>query len=69
MIISEMHHRVTYMYVNFQQHRVSRSIKIVHTNLFANKRKLHKICNLQFEFRESASFRHASTDFLYFSQS
>ena len=42
---------ISYMYVNFQQNRVSRSVKIVHTNLFANNRKLHKIatCNSNFE--------------------
>ena len=32
-----MHHRKTYMYINFQQNRVSRSVKTVHTNLFAKK--------------------------------
>ena len=31
-----MRHRKTYMYVNFQQNRVNRSVKTVHTNLFAN---------------------------------
>ena len=30
-----MYHRKTYMYNNFQQNEVSRSFKIVHTNLFA----------------------------------
>ena len=34
---SNMHHRKTYMYINFQQNRVSRSVKNVHTNLFAKK--------------------------------
>ena len=34
-IISDMHHRITYMYINFQQNRVCRSVKTVHTNLFA----------------------------------
>ena len=34
-IISCMHHRMTYMYINFQQDEVSRSVKNVHTNLFA----------------------------------
>ena len=29
-----MHHRITYMYINFQQNRVCRSVKTVHTNLF-----------------------------------
>ena len=33
-IISDMHRRITYMYINFQQIRVSGSIKTVHTNLF-----------------------------------
>ena len=33
--ISNIHHRTTYMHSNFQQNRVSRSVKIVHTNLFA----------------------------------
>ena len=32
--LSDMHHRKTYMYINFQQNRVSRSVKTVHTNLF-----------------------------------
>ena len=41
-IILDMHHHKTYMNINFQQNRVSRSVKIVHTNLFANNFKLHK---------------------------
>ena len=32
-----------YMYMNFQQNWVSRSVKTVHTNLLANNRTLHKI--------------------------
>ena len=45
MIISEMHHRITYVYINFQQNRVSiRSVKIVHTNLFK-----FATCNSNFE--------------------
>ena len=35
MIISNMHHRNAYMYINFQQNRDSGSIKPVHTNLLA----------------------------------
>ena len=35
--LSNMHHRKTYLYINFQQNRVSRSVKNVHTNLFAKK--------------------------------
>ena len=38
-----MGHRIPYMYINFQQNQVSRSLKTVHTNIFANNRKLHKI--------------------------
>ena len=33
MCISNMHHHIAYMYINFQQNRVSRSVKTVHTNL------------------------------------
>ena len=40
--ISNMHHRTTYMHSNFQQNRVSRSVKTVHTNLFAKNCKLPK---------------------------
>ena len=46
-----MHHRVTYTSINFQQNRLAaRSVKTVHTNLFANNRKLHKYatCNSNF---------------------
>ena len=40
-IISDMHHRATYMYINFQKkNQASRSVKTVHTNLFANNHKL-----------------------------
>ena len=31
--LSDMHHCKTYMYFNFQQNRVSRSVKNVYTNL------------------------------------
>ena len=40
--LSDKHHLKTYMNINFQQNRVSRSVKIVHTNLFAKNCKLHK---------------------------
>ena len=45
--LSDMHHRKTYIYINFQQNRVCRSVKTVHTNLFAKICKLHKFatCN------------------------
>ena len=42
MIISDMHHHITYMYINFQQIRVIRSVKTMHTNIYANNRKLRK---------------------------
>ena len=44
---SDMHHRKTYMYNNFQQNRVSRSAKTVHINIFAKMFNLHKFatCN------------------------
>ena len=50
-IISDMHHPAMYMYINFQQNQASRSVKTVHTILFANNRKLHQFatCNLNFE--------------------
>ena len=37
--------------MNIQQNGVSRSVKTVHTNLFANNRKLHDFvtCNSNFE--------------------
>ena len=45
--LPDMHHRKTYMHINFQQNRVTRSVKTVHTNLFAKNCKLHKFvtCN------------------------
>ena len=44
-IISDMHHRITYMSINFQQNRVSRSVKSVRTNTFA--KKIASCINLQ----------------------
>ena len=41
LIISDMHHRAMYMYINFQQNQASRSVKNVHPNLFANNHELH----------------------------
>ena len=40
--LSDMHHGKTYMHINFQQNRVNRSVKTLHTNLFAKNCKLHK---------------------------
>ena len=56
-----MHHRITYMYINFQQNRVSRSIKTVHTNIFAKNRKLHKMATTNSNFEKKRYFRHASS--------
>ena len=46
--LSNMHHRKTYLYINFQQNRVSRSVKNVHTYLFA--KKIAGCINLQLRF-------------------
>ena len=40
-IISDMHHPAMNMYINFQQNQAGRSVKTVHTNLFANNHKSH----------------------------
>ena len=45
-IILDMHYRITYMYINFQQNLVCRSVKTVYTNLFAKNRKLHKFATI-----------------------
>ena len=42
-IITDMCHRIPYMYIKFQQNQVSRSLKTVHTNIFANNRKLQNL--------------------------
>ena len=55
-----MHHWVTYMYINFQQNRVNRSVIIVHTNLFPKKSKLHKLATTNNNFEKIDHFRHAS---------
>ena len=40
--LSNTHHRKTYMYINFQQSWVSRSVKnnYIHTNLFPKKSQI-----------------------------
>ena len=60
---SDMYHHKTYMYINFQQNRVCRSVKTVHTNLFAKKNgKLHKFATIPIvNFKKIISFRHASS--------
>ena len=63
-ILLDMHHHKTYTYINFQQNRVSRSVKTVHTNLFAKNCKLHKFttCNLNFEKSRLSDMHHPLTD-------
>ena len=40
------------MYIDFQQNRVCRSVKTVHTNLFAQYRKLHKFATTNNNFKK-----------------
>ena len=51
-IISDMHHRKTYMHINFQQNRVNRSVKTVRTNLFAKNCKLHTFATTNSIFKD-----------------
>ena len=46
------------MYIDFQQNRVYRSVKTVHTNLFAQYRKLHKFATTNSNFEKNNYFRH-----------
>ena len=51
MIISEMHHRITYVYINFQQIRVNIvSQNYAHNYNFAYNRKLHKFATTNSNF-------------------
>ena len=54
------HYCTTYMYINFQQIRFSRSVQTVHTNIFANNRNLHKFATTNSNFEKKRLFRHAS---------
>ena len=56
-----MRHRITYMYINFQQNRVNRSVKTVLTNLFAKIRKFHEFATPNGNIYKIDSFRHASS--------
>ena len=47
-----MCHRKTYMYINFQQNLVCRSVKTVYTNLFAQYRKLQKFATTNSNFEK-----------------
>ena len=44
------------MYIDFQQNRVCRSVKTVHTNLFAQYRKLHKVATTNSTFEKKKFF-------------
>ena len=58
---SDMHHHRTYMHINFQQNRVNRSVKTVHTNLFVQYRKLHKFATTNSNFEKNQSFTQTSS--------
>ena len=60
-ITLDMRHHKTYMYINFQQNRVCRSVKTVHTNIFAKNGKLHKFATNNSNFEKIGSFKHASS--------
>ena len=52
----DMHYCITYMYINFQQTRVSRSVQTVHTNIFANNRNLHKFATTNSNFEKKKDY-------------
>ena len=58
-IILNMHHRITCMYTNFQQNRLSRPVKTVHANLFAKTRKLDKFATINNNLIKINYFRHS----------
>ena len=49
-IMSDMHRHEAYMSINFQQNRVSRSVKTVHIYLFTKNHKLHKFASTNSNF-------------------
>ena len=52
-LIGDMRHRKTYMYINFQQNWVNRSVIIVPTNLIAKNCKFHKFATCNSNFKKS----------------
>ena len=46
------------MYIDFEQNRVCRSVKTVHTNLFAQYRKLHKFATTNSNFEKKIILLH-----------
>ena len=59
--LSDMHHYEMYVYINFQQNRVSRSVKTMHTNIFAKICELHKFATTSINFEKIDYFRCASS--------
>ena len=47
-----MHLHKAYMYIDFQQNQVCRSVKTVHSNLFAQYRKLNKFVTTNSNFEK-----------------
>ena len=62
-----MHHRITDMYINFQQKCVSRSVKTVRTNIFAKSCKFHKFATIPiiFFFKSITSDMHHHKTYMY----
>ena len=46
-------HRITYIYINFQQNWVSESFKTVRTNIFAKNCKLYKFATTNSMYKKS----------------
>ena len=55
-----MDHGITYIFINFQQNRISRSIKTVHTSLFTKKCNLYKFATTDINSGKINYFRNAS---------
>ena len=62
-----MHVHKAYMYIEFQQNRVCRSVKTVHTNLFSQYRMLHKFAttNSNFEKKTTLLDMHHHKTYMY----
>ena len=54
-----MHHHKAYTCIDFQQNRICRSVKTVHTILFAQYQKLHKFATTNSILKKNKYFRHA----------
>ena len=62
----DIHYCITYMYINFQQTRVSRSVQTVHTNIFANNCNLHKFATTKSNFEKNDYLdRHHRITYMY----